>query len=180
MFIFHYLSITCNAFIACYNARISVVFTQFFTFQPFSWEGSWAWFFWPFGAFFQYERRAQFLLRNKHSRNILDETSNRCENMSALYYSHFYICTLAISIWQLYLSNVVLSTILFSSHFSCFPAVEPNIKGLAFSSLTSQLFKKVPVEKESSLSMGGTIIFLALFPQNYKLGQQHNVSRICL
>ena len=29
------------------------------------------------------------------------------------------------------------------------------------------MIKKVPVEKESALSMGGTIIFLALFPQNY-------------
>ena len=36
-------------------------------------------------------------------------------------------------------------------------------------------YRKVPVEKESSLSVGGAIIFLALFPQNYSLCQQHNM-----
>ena len=35
--------------------------------------------------------------------------------------------------------------------------------------MTLLTIKKVPVEQESSLSMGGTIIFLALFPKNYFL-----------
>ena len=72
-----------------------------------------------------------------------------------------------------------LSTIVFSFHFSRFPTVEYIPKGLSFLSMTSKLFKKVPVEKESSHSMGGTILFLALFAQNYILGQQHNLSQSC-
>ena len=32
---------------------------------------------------------------------------------------------------------------------------------------------------ESSLSMGGAIILIALFDQNYVLEQQHNMSRSC-
>ena len=47
------------------------------------------------------------------------------------------------------------------------------------SSLRHSCSKKVPVEKESSLSMGGAIIFLALFPQNYIHWQQHNMSCTC-
>ena len=39
--------------------------------------------------------------------------------------------------------------------------------------------QKNPVEKESSLSMGGTIIFIAPFPPNYILGQQYDMSRSC-
>ena len=32
---------------------------------------------------------------------------------------------------------------------------------------------------ESSLSMGGAIILIAVFEQNYILEQQHNISRSC-
>ena len=49
---------------------------------------------------------------------------------------------------------LVVSTMVFSVHFSRFPAVE------------HECTKVVPVDKESSHSMGGTILFLALFAQN--------------
>ena len=61
----------------------------------------------------------------------------------------------------------VVSTIVSEVHFSRFPTVEPNSKGLSFLSLTSLLFKKIPVETESSLSKGRTIIFITLVGKNY-------------
>ena len=79
-------------------------------------------------------------------------------------------CSISISI--VYLISKKVSTIAFSSHFSRLPTVEYVTKGLSFLSMMSQLFKKVPVEKESSHFMGGTILFLALFAQIYILGQQ--------
>ena len=63
--------------------------------------------------------------------------------------------------------------------FARFPTVECINNSCNFLSITSWLFRKVPVEKESSLSMGGTITFLTLFPQNYIHLQQHNMSRSC-
>ena len=51
-------------------------------------------------------------------------------------------------------------------HFYHFPTVEPIIKKLAFYIWRHSCSQKVPVEQESSLSMGGTIIFLVLFPKN--------------
>ena len=60
----------------------------------------------------------------------------------------------------------VVSTIVSDVHFSQFPTVEPNSKGLSFLSLTL-LFKKIPVETESSLSKGRTIIFITLVGKNY-------------
>ena len=45
----------------------------------------------------------------------------------------------------------VVSTLVSDDHFSQFPTVKPNSKGLSFLSLTSLLFKKIPVETESSL-----------------------------
>ena len=44
---------------------------------------------------------------------------------------------------------------------------------LAFFSNDVIVVKKVPVEKESELSMGGAITFLALFHQNHIHCQQH-------
>ena len=70
------------------------------------------------------------------------------------------------------LGESVVSTTLFSSHFSHFPTVEPITKSLSFLIMTSKLFKKVPVEKVSSHSMGGTFLFLALFAQIYIFEQQ--------
>ena len=64
-------------------------------------------------------------------------------------------------------SEIVVSTIVTGTHFSHFPTVEPTSKVLSFLSLTSLLFKKVPIKTESSLSRGGTIIFIALVGQNY-------------
>ena len=62
---------------------------------------------------------------------------------------------------------VVVSTVASCILFARFPTVECIAKVKAFYVMTSLLFQKVPVKKESSLSMGGAFIFLALFPQNY-------------
>ena len=74
--------------------------------------------------------------------------------------------------FNVFLTKVVVSTILFSSHFCRFCTDKRITKGFSFLSLTSQLFKKVPVEIESSFSMGGAIILITLFGQNYILEQQ--------
>ena len=81
-------------------------------------------------------------------------------------------CPEVLSLFTLFLSPSVVSTILFSSHFSHIPTVEPITKGLAFYLWCHSCSKKVPVETESSLSRGGTIIFIALVGQNYILGNK--------
>ena len=59
------------------------------------------------------------------------------------------------------------STVAFGILFAHFPAVECISNSSGFLFMTSWLIKNVSVERERSLSMGGAIIFLALFPQNY-------------
>ena len=48
---------------------------------------------------------------------------------------------------------------------------------LSFLLVTSQLVKKVPMEKVSSISLGWTIILLALFVPNYIFKQRYTLSR---
>ena len=75
--------------------------------------------------------------------------------------------------------QIVVWTKLVSSQSSRFATVKTINKKSAFYLWHHSCSKKVPVEKESSLSLGGTIIFLALFPSNYILWQQHNMSPSC-
>ena len=62
-------------------------------------------------------------------------------------------------------NSLVVLTVVSGILFALFPTVECVAMVKAFYVMTSLLFRKVPVEKESSLSIGGAIIFLALFPQ---------------
>ena len=61
----------------------------------------------------------------------------------------------------------VVSTIIPGVLLARFRIVNHVYKEISFLSLMSKLFKKVPVEREHSLSMGGAIILIALFGQNY-------------
>ena len=56
----------------------------------------------------------------------------------------------------------VVSTIMSGILFVPFPTVDYVTLAVAFFYMTSSLFKKVPVETESSLSRGRTKTFLAL------------------
>ena len=64
-------------------------------------------------------------------------------------------------------SPLVVSTIVSGILFAHFCTVKPISRKSAFYLWRHSWSKKVPVEKETSLSMGGAIIFLALFSENY-------------
>ena len=76
-------------------------------------------------------------------------------------------------------SALVVTTVMSGVIFAHFPTVECIPTTCSFLLWRHKCSKKVPVEKESHFSMGGAIIFLALFPQNYIHWQQHNISRSC-
>ena len=59
-------------------------------------------------------------------------------------------------------------------YFSCFHTMEYATTHLSYLLVTSLLIKKVPMEIESYISLGGTIILLALFAQKYIFGQRYN------
>ena len=62
----------------------------------------------------------------------------------------------------------VVSTISFSFNFVCFRTVEYVQSAKALYLWCHSLDKKVPMEKESSHSVGSTSTFIALFPHIYK------------
>ena len=66
---------------------------------------------------------------------------------------------------------LVVSIDLFCSQIVHFPTMEYIESIWCFLLMTSQLVKKVPMENESSISLGGTIILLALFVQKTPLGK---------
>ena len=72
-------------------------------------------------------------------------------------------------------STGIVSTVIFQVIFARFCKVEHVSDKSACYLWRYSCSKKVPVEKESSLFMGGAIIFLALFPKNYILCQQYNI-----
>ena len=55
--------------------------------------------------------------------------------------------------------------------FDRIPTMESIRLKYSFLLVTSLLFKKVPMETESSCSMGGATAFIALFQQNYIVGK---------
>ena len=63
--------------------------------------------------------------------------------------------------------------------FCLFYTVDCINKACSFLLWRHSCSKKVPVEKESSLSRGGAITFLALFHQNHINLQQHTMSPSC-
>ena len=68
-----------------------------------------------------------------------------------------------------FINDPVVSTVESGILFAHFRRVDLVTNKSGFLFMTSKLIKKVPVEKESSLSIGGAIIFLTLFPQNYRM-----------
>ena len=76
-------------------------------------------------------------------------------------------------------NKMVVSIICFSSLFVPFRTVEYVESAKAFYLLHHSLEKKVPMEKESSHSVGGTSTFIALFPHIYIIGVGNILSRSC-
>ena len=80
-----------------------------------------------------------------------------------------FVNTICIALWH---HQIVVSIELFRAQIAPFHTMECIGTIYCFLHVTSSFVKKVPMEKKSNIPLGGAIILLTLFLQNYFMGKK--------